>query len=267
MALLSTIQFGDYVFPPGFRLASWANDARLETAQLSGVDGVRILAGRADQGTISVEGSMGGSGDPGFSVSSMLTADDFAAECNALYQRLASGYQQLTVGIDPARTIRCQKSRFSTEFEESMGRRFGAIKVEFVAPDPRWLSTAVKTVTGNGVAVHAGSARSYPVFTITGPSTNPSVSVEPAGYTGSVTVGLTVTLASTDTIVIDCDPRNRMFAVLLNGVRRLDLIGVSGINNGIGTADCFPFLLPGNNGVGFSGGGGYQMAWQDAWGF
>ena len=54
-------------------------------------------------------------------------------------------------------------------------------------------------------------------------------------------------MSAGDTLVIDCDPRNRANAVTLNGTPRLDLLGTSGLTNTVGDNAFFPYLLAGQN--------------------
>jgi phage-related protein len=139
---------------------------------------------------------------------------------------------------------RTRTSRASIDPEYS----YGYIKAQysFFCPDPRYyddsLNTATMTVTnplgrnynktynityGGGsnatstTVTNAGWATTYPVITLVGPVTNPTI--------GSSTQGTSITLsgtyASTDTIVIDLDSK----LVTLNGASARNLL--SGTSN------------------------------------
>ncbi|MDB5093551.1 MAG: Phage tail protein, partial [Candidatus Eremiobacteraeota bacterium] len=96
---------------------------------------------------------------------------------------------------------------------------------------------------------------------------NPFLQARPAGGSGNdITLQLTKTMAGGDTIVIDCDPRNRINGVLLNGLPRLDLISMTGSINRVGDAAFFPYLAPGGNNLATSSGGtSVTITWHEAY--
>lgn len=263
------ITFGAYVFPAGFRLASQQLDSKLDEIELLGLTGSHLPPGLQDSQTITIEGAVGG-GEIGTAGDPLLSVELVKAELVTMAAALNGGYALLDLGDTPQRAIYCQKKSFALERVEGYGQRFATVKIAFVAPDPRFLSSTLHSITDSGNAANAGNAPTYPLVTIQGPAANPAVSVAPLALGGSVgvTVECGVSLGSSDILTIDCDPAARARAVVLNGVVRLDLLGTTGITNTIGDSALFPYLLPGNNGVGFAGletGGSVLFEWPDAW--
>lgn len=280
--LASPIQFGDYIMPIGTSIKSIQIDSTIEDSPLLGLHGAFAPSGYATGMVITLSIDMGGGGDVSPTTGlPMQTLDDVDNEANQLYERLQSGYQQLIVGTTPARYIMAQKRKWSVEPLPGSGRTHYTMTLELFAQDPRWLSitnhTQAFTANQQLTITNAGTARTYPVLTITSATGNPVVQVGAAG-TGSTDPYIQLTLAYTmnvgDQIVIDCDPRNRANAILLYpagggaAVVHLDWLGTTGIRNTMGTADCFPFLDPGGTIVWFGAGAqtAGTIAWRDAWG-
>lgn len=268
----SPISFGAYVFPAGFRLAGRDNDAVIEEIKVPFLDGTSAPAGSRNSKVIRVTGQIGGNGAVDSSGSYITNRDQAEAEINLMTSYLEAGYQQLKVGSTDGRFIWAQKRKFSTVVAEATNQTVIQVDVEFLAQDPRWLAAAASTLSGASLAAvlatNSGSALTYPKFTFTGAYVNPFASVNPGNGAGYITAATVLTMGAGDTLVIDCDPRNRANAVLLNGVPRLDLLGSNGITNTMGDSAFFPYLLPGNNAVtahGSSGGTSVTASWQNAW--
>jgi hypothetical protein len=271
----SAIQFGNYIFPSGFRIAQGDQAASLDEIDLLGVDGIHAPSAFAGAQTVTVEGELGGGGDVDSSGSVLATPDEVNNELNLLAQQLRLGLGQLVAGWTPARYLICQqKDNFTRTFEAGFGRRHAAVKLLLSAPDPRWLSAAQHTVTANGAVTNLGTAKSYPLLTITGPAVNPALTIYPnaSSPTGPhVELNFAVTLGSSDHLVVNCDPRQRQLGILLNGVVAMYVLGTTGVINTIGTADTFPFIAGGQGGAVQSYvrvdnvTGSWSLVFQDAW--
>ena len=82
---------------------------------------------------------------------------------------------------------------------------------------------------------------------------------------------LGITLAASDVLIINCDPRARAQAISLNGsyvtgdgTPYTYLLGTSGITNTIGNDATFPYMIPGANTVTMAGANGLSFSWSDA---
>lgn len=273
----SLIQFGDYIMPIGTKFSSQQLDSTIENTPMLGLAGEFAPPGLALGGVITLDVDLGGGGDVSPTTSQpLVTLDDVNTECNQLFARLNADYQALIIGTSPPRYVMAQKRKFKIDYLPGSGRTHHTLAIELFAQDPRWLSSTQNThafaAPGNATLTNAGTARSYPLITFTA-GTNPSAKIQipTGGSTPYVEIDLTYTLAAGDTLIIDCDPRNRWEGVRLkpNGATtytpRLDLI--TNIVNTIGTADTFPFMDPGASLVTIGGAGAAaSVAWNDAWG-
>jgi len=281
----STIAFGGYTFPAGFRVVDVETDTIIDEVKIPFLDGTSAPIGSRSSKVIHISGTIGGFGAVDSSGNNIMTSDQADAEFQTMVSYLESGYQQLSFGQSPARYLNAQKRKLLKTALDGAGRRALQVDLELIAQDPRWLSIAVHTVTptlvvgGNATnaVTNAGTAITYPKLTLTcagsGASiVNPAFETEDSGGHMIVDVVLTYTMAPGDTIIIDCDPRNRLNAVQLNGVSRLDLLGTSGITNGAGNSAMFPYLNPGAGYVVVGTGAGSvlgtssaSVTFQDAW--
>ena len=266
--ILSAIQFGSYNFPIGFMIKSSEIPRQIDEADLLGQIGTHAPPGLPKSQIITVSGQMGAGGDVGSAGNTLLTLDDFNNEANLIMAALGGGFAQLVAGYTPARYIMAQAKGYKSSHEPGYGRKTGAIDIAFMAPDPRWLSATTHSWT-SGTITNAGNAPSYPVLTIHGPATNPTFFIGLG--TAGVMLSFSLALGSGHTLVVNCDPRQRAQAVLVDGTVATYILGASGIANTLGTADCFPFIAPNAGGAntitvtGIGGGGSASMAWQDAW--
>jgi hypothetical protein len=271
----STISFGAYVFPASFSLVSRDQPAVIDEVKIPFLDGTNAPAGTRSSKTITLNGTIGGPGAVDSAGNLLSNRDQVEAEANLMSSYLESGYQQLEVGAGnfsgTPRYIMAQKRKSTFTYVEGMRQSVIGVEIEFLAQDPRWLAvtpTAIPAASSlNATYAVGGSGITYPVFTFTGGYVNPVVSVSPAGTGGSITLSLTAAMGGGDVVVIDCDPRNRANGVLLNGVRRLDLVNPQSTNT-TGGAEFFPYLLPGGNVITASGspnGSHVAVSWREAY--
>lgn len=275
----SKFTFGGYRFPASFYVVSDECDQVIDEAKIPYLDGTNAPPGTRNSRTIMMAGTIGGFGAVDSSGAYILTPDQAEAEAQLMKTALNAGYQQLAYDNTPARYILAQKSKLLISPHDANGRRALDVQISFLAPDPRWLSTAthsyVTTSTPTNEA-NNGTARSYPkwTFVATAAVTNPTLRITPAGASGYIQVALTCSLANGDTVVIDCDPRNISNAVVLtpyggSPFARLDLLGTTGLTNTIGDGVLFPYMSPGTtNAVSStlaSGSGTGTLTWADAW--
>lgn len=268
----SNITFGSYTFPAGMSVDTMQQPQQIDELKVPFLDGTSAPAGTRLSKAIRISGYIGGFGAVDSSGAYILSQDQAEAEIQLLQSILESGYQMLSIGATPTRSIIAQKKNAVFTAVEAANRRGWYCQIDFLAQDPRWISSAI-TVTpfGTGATAtvtNAGNAVSYPKFMASGVFVNPTFKITPHGLSGYVQHTYAVTMITTDVLVVDCDPRNRSNAVLLNGVPRLDLLGTSGIVNTIGDAAFFPYLLGGTNTVvlgASSGSGAMSLTSQDAW--
>ena len=269
----SAISFGGYTFPAGFRLDQRVQDNVIEEVKIPFLDGTSAPASSRDSKKIHVVGTIGGWGAVDSSGAYIGNRDQAEAELNLMYSYLESGYQQLKVGATPARYIYAQKIKSTAQYEEASQQQKIDVDITFLAQDPRWLATATSSIGGGTsiaavIATSNGSSLTYPKFTFSGAYTNPTLTVYPGNGTPYITCAMTLTMVGGDTLVVDCDPRNRQNAILYNGNPRLDILGTAGLTNTVGDAAFFPYLLAGANKVNANGsvnGTSVTMTWQDAY--
>lgn len=120
--------------------------------------------------------------------------------------------------------------------------------LEFTIPlkasQPFYLGSNVRSHTGAGEATCNGNMDTPATVTITGPVTNPSVTVGATAFTWTGTVG------SADQLVID----GTRLTVTFNGVNALS-----------GFAGSFPVLRPGSNTISVQSDGTVTVTWRDRW--
>jgi hypothetical protein len=177
-------------------------------------------------------------------------------------------------------TGRPTKGGFPVDLDYSFHR--AAIPVEFTCPDPLIYDTVVQTastglpspatgltfnvhfpatfghsVGGSFQVTNAGNYPTPPVFTITGPCTNPSISLQGTG----LSITFTIALANTDTLVVDM------------GALTATLNGTALRNNTINTGSTWFALPAGTSTVQFlssdstSVAGQLAIAFRNAWGW
>lgn len=277
----SNVTFGSYNFPYGLRCDYRQADSRIDQADIPFSYGVNAPQGLTGVGTIHLTGMIGGYGAVNSSGVYITTRDLLEAEVQLMKSWLESGYQKLTLGFSDGRYCYAQKSKSKITYNEAEMGIIAHVDIELIAADPRWISpiTQNSTVFNHGTAGHtlvsSGSALVYPTVTFTGPGKNPFFKIHPNSSSDSdpyVEIVLTYTLASGDTIIVNCDPNPtvRPSAVLLNGAPRLDLLGTTGSINTAGNQAFFPYMVPGNNRLNIDpdpGNGGAsatgQLSWSD----
>lgn len=276
----SVIQFGSYVFPLGAKIKSRDVSGDIEETKMLGFDGTIAPPGLlgAQIVTVTVEMGAGGDFDPATStptdINYLVTMDNLNDAINEMLALLQEGYQALTIGYSPARTIQAQKRKFTVAYDDGFGRRRATIDMEFYCPDPRWLASTVQTETTSGASItNNGNMNTYPVVTYmqTGGSASQTVMLRIGIGTGLyVELDLALTMNSGDVLVIDCDPRNRANGIIYTPsggqpVNGLALLGTSGIVNTIGNDWTFPVLIPGSHVITFQGANSISAAWSDAY--
>jgi phage-related protein len=268
----SNISFGAYTFPAAFGLDTVQQPNQIDETKIPFLDGTSAPAGSRQSKIIRITGFIGGYGAVDSTGTYIMTQDQAKVEFDLLSAAVEAGYQKLSVGDTPARYIYAQKKTMTITPVEGSGRTGLLITIDFIAQDPRWLSTIV-TATNFGTGAtntitNAGNIFTFPKLTIAGVFVNPVFKVTPHGSSGYIQQTYTITLAGGDVLTIDCDPRNRANGVLLNGAPRLDVLGTTGITNTVGDAAFFPYLLAGTNTVqtsATSGSGTMTLSTQDAW--
>lgn len=276
----SVIQFGSYTLPLGAYVKSRDGSSEIEETKMLGLDGAIAPPGLLGAQVVTVSIDIGGGGDVDPASTSMdiiylQTMDDLNNAANDLFAQLQAGYQALTVGYSPARTINAQKRKFNIGYMEGSGRRHATMDLEFYCPDPRWLATTGSTgSTSNADITNDGNMTTYPVVTFTqsGGTNSDTVMLRiNVGTSLYVELDLDINLNDGDVLVIDCDPRNRAQGIIYTpdgqpSVVALDLLGTSGIVNTIGNDATFPYLIPGAHKLTFAGATSVVCAWNDAYG-
>ncbi len=259
----SLVSFGSYLFPIGTVVKTRAADTDIEESKMLGLDGTIAPPGvlAAHIVTLDIEIGHGGDWDPSLTpddIDYLNTLDDLNDSLNNLFAQLEQGYQALTLGYTPARTIQAQKRKFTPAYLEGTARAHATVSMDFYAPDPRWLSVAATTIdTNDFTATNNGNMVSYPVITFTqsgsGPASAPiSLQIKPGGGMAYIEQTLNLTLLAGDVLVINCDPRQRAQGIIYTPaigpqVNGLYLLGTTGIVNTLGNNATFPYFLPGSN--------------------
>jgi len=272
----SNITFGTYTFPAAFSVDTVQQPNQIDETKIPFLDGTSAPAGSRSSKLIRITGDIGGWGTTDSAGTYILTQDQAQAEFDRMNAQIEAGYQQLSIGDNPARYIYAQKKQSTLTPRPGSGRRAWTVQIDFVAQDPRWLALTPQSFGPSSSLHHftvtsTGNAVTYPIVTFTGAYANPYLQIYPGtgNSTRYIGVNFAITMVGGDVLVIDSNPRNRARAVLFNGVPRLDLLGTTGITNLMGDAAFFPYILPGDNIV-FAesvtaNGSGVTLAFQDAW--
>jgi hypothetical protein len=166
-----------------------------------------------------------------------------------------------------------------------MGSQVAAtVEVEFYCPDPRFLSALPNTIASSSppgpTVFHAtvsGNARTYPILTMTGTLSGPSMTIQPPDGSTQVIYLVDLSAGSSVDVWIDCDPKNRDSCILLSDLTpRLDYLyfvtggtgSVSRLTSTNQNPDMLPYLLPGDNVItleNYGSGGPAEFTWRDAW--
>ena len=271
-SFIHPIQFGSYLFPASTILAADESPSTLDDKKFALHHGGNIPRAWAPGKTIKVKTTIGGSGNVNQAGNLIATRQDVYDEINLLAQQLESGYHALYYA--PDRFMVAQKAKFLASPVEATGQTVWDLELEFYSPERRALAytpTVASTTSpgggglGGGVLMTATALvtgeRSWPIVTFVNDGdgiahdflASPFIQVLPAGSTGSNFILLTtnwIASAPGDTLVIDCDPRNRENAVLLNGVPMMHLLDtIHSVNQDEGP-DFFPFFEMGANAYG-----------------
>jgi phage-related protein len=260
----SALSFGGYIFPAAFVLLQRDQPTSIDEVKVPMYMGTTAPVGTMGSKVLSLRGTIGGQGAVDSAGVYILNKTQAEAELNLMASYLESGYQPFGISQTPPRTIAAQKRKFTTKPRDGTDQACVDVEIELVAPDPRWIGTASASIAASGTATAGGSAPTFPKATFTGAGTPPTLKIQPAGSAGYVQVIAGYTMLAGDTLVIDCDPRNRAKAILLNGLPRLDLLGTAGATNTVGDNAFFPYLLPGANTVTMTGAAARVLQWSDA---
>lgn len=181
------------------RPAEWASAPVQQWAagRLYGLDYQTVLAGDplVEPREITLEGTVIGT-----------SPADLVTKLDGLKRFVANGTLQLVTNHDTARyhdvrLVRAPVVVFTPAFVASAAR----VTIALIAHDPCALATSQTTVnfTATAQACALGSAISRPLLTITGPATNPLLTLADASGATRETLGFTLSLGSGDTLVID----------------------------------------------------------------
>jgi hypothetical protein len=272
--MTSLFTAGSYAFPNGFYMTKRTLDQKDDPMEILGLAGTHAPASIPSAATIECQGAIG-VGEAGSAVSLISNYTDMSTELDAMYSALqpnSGAYISFQAGGMPTlpRAINGYVKNFEVDTSE-VGRKFAEVKFSIVCPDPRWLSVSGHNATAaSGNLSNAGNAPSFPVFNFSGPGTGGvGVTVYPglsSAFGNSIQVALSYVLATSDSLIINCDPRQRQLAIDLNGIGRLDLLGTTGLINEIGNNYWFPYLSTGNNFYTITGyPTSFSVTWFDAW--
>lgn len=150
----------------------------------------------------------------------------------------------------PQKRVYCTPKRRHFTMDNDYANGYSEWAAEFTAGDPRLYADVEDSITGNGTATNDGDIGTYPIVTITGPATDPSIT----NSTTSEELQINETLVGGDELIIDFLERT----VVLNGT-------VSKYGSLEPTASDFFDLEPGNNSIVYAGGGTMEMRWRSAW--
>lgn len=273
------IKFGLYIFPLTFQEQSRSAKLKADTRALpfnygDYQDPNSSLAGR----DITITGEIGTGLQGGKSGTNLITATDLENERAFFGAIQAQGRQKLFVRGD--RYCNAFLNEFTHAFmQDGGGFRYATWTLKFHADDPRYYSTNPIVVgpftTTSGAITQNGTARAYPIITINGPVTNPTVTMIDGATGKTIAVTFTTTVASGDKIVITCDPRpeNRRIVaqyIFASGTvaNALQYITVpTGFANNLDASEIFPFLNPAGNTttITVTAGGSYTLTYNDTW--
>ena len=223
---------------------AWLRDNRFEvigsfkkyTEEIAGRDGA--ISFGADRKPKMLKAVLGGP------VSGVQSDDNYRAkvlDSIAVYLDPLAGEQSLTFWDEPGRVyyvtlddvINIPRERGYLEFE-----------VSFTMLKPAKISANQNSLTGSGTATNAGNEPTPFTLTISGPVTNPTVTV--AGYT----MTYTGEIAAGKALVVDTEKMTAIYD------------GANALPN---LTNVFPLLQPGANTVVAASGGTTVLNWYDRW--
>ncbi len=250
MPMMSLLQFGNYVFPQGFRLIRREPEMFLNSLPMSKTHGAYLGQFFRGGKTLTIEGIIGAIGQVDSGGAYYDDLDDSIAELNLMAASLRAGKQKLFAGYADGRYIVCQLKSLRVKPHPGSSRVGYDVSIELYANDPRWLGVQRSAhfdstgawQSGDGFAVPGawlmpiGSAIMYPRFVYEGPLNMApfvsffycGISQENIWYTwNGLGVGQEITIsthvlvdpwiAGGEEFIIDCDPFNRANAFTING--------------------------------------------------
>jgi hypothetical protein len=280
--MMSLLKFGTYVFPQGFRFIRREPEIFANPIPLQGIHGEYATRFFRGGKTLTIEGTIGATGQVDSAGHYYSTIDDTDAEMNLMAAQLRSGYQKFTAGYIDGRYLNCQLKSMKVAPIPGTNRVAREVSIELYAPDPRWLGIVRSAhfdhnctwVSGDGPGAGSsltvyGSAIMYPRFVFEGPINTGglfwSIGIQQHNhwypwdtfFVGQVIMIQTQPpvdpwIASGEEFIIDCDPFNRANAFTINGDSALGWARMHGVgyspndtNSNLGGSDeCFPFFYP-----------------------
>lgn len=272
------IKFGNYIFPLTFQEQSRTAKLKADSRALPfGYGEYQDPNSSMNGRDVVLIGEIGTNLLGGKSGSTLVTATDLENERSYLGSLQAAGRQKLFVRSD--RYCNAFLNEFTHVFlQDGGGFRFATWTLKFKADDPRYYATNPSVVSFTSTTptiIQNGNMRAYPVITINGPVTNPTVTMIDGATGKTIAVTFTTTVASGDKIVLTTDPRpeNRRIAALYvfaNGTitNALQFITVpTGFANNLDASEIFPFINPNGNStiISVTAGGNYSLSYNDTW--
>jgi hypothetical protein len=190
-------------------------------------------------------------------------------------------FEFLLPGWVESRRLLCRPTKFAQPIDQWFQFNRSKAPVEFTAPDPLIYSSTLHTQstglpsptagltfpvtfnvtfgasTGGSMSVtNAGNFTSPPVITITGPVTNPTISLPASG----AFMKFNISLGASDVLVIDM------------AARTVTLNGTASRYNTVSTGSSWWGIVPGTSSIGVASTDSaavtatFTVAWRDAWG-
>jgi phage-related protein len=271
------LAYGGYLFNVSWLLQDITYDNVMDGADIPFAPGVYSAIGKPGAKNFVLLGAIGGGigALKDANNATMTTHAQAQAEIDRLMPLAYKGDLPLQWMID--RYTFSQMKQPKITYMIGNGYRTAAMTLEFVASDPRAYgmnvnTTAIAAGAGSTNLTNNGSYRNYPVITLTFSSTttNPTIKVTSPDGAGYITIALTGTFLTTDTVVITCDPRSR--SITKNGTANWGLVTLPFTNTFPATDlranEVLPFLDPGVSPVLVtvgSGAGSASFSYQDTW--
>lgn len=277
------LAYAGYLFNASWFLSDIGYEVTMEPVDIPFAPGQYNAPGKPGPKAFTIGGADGGNGSILDSNGNPITTLDQAqAEVDRLMPLAYMGDQPLQWRVD--RWVYAQMQKPKITYMTGNGYRCPVIALDFLATDPRSFSyaahsTPIQSGASGGATsatlANAGSWRSYPKITFTFQSTckNPQVLVAPPSGGGHIILELLGTFATTDTVVVDCNPRSR--SIKQNGNANLGIFALPIVNTTYLPSEVLPFLDALGNGqstmtVSANGGSGTgqftaTVAWNDVW--
>lgn len=288
--VVSQYQFGSYKFPAGFTMRGRSNRVNPDLTPTPFQFGVHAPSVRVGGKTVTLNGTIGGTGAVDSAGNPFTGRDSVYAELDLLCSALQNGYAALTAGNADLRALSCQAKSLKVTAMPGTFQRAQQIELELYAPDPRWIDPTVQvySITPNNTTgvftPTGGSTFAFPKFVFKDAETwslaAGSLSFLNApqsstySYSGAREVRLfdnndggSLSMINGDVLIFDCDPVAAPACVTLNGAPRMDLLKF-GEFFGRGQKDDWfmPIVFPAKPNYPFVPRANIvEIHWQDAW--